>query len=318
MKNNFIRFIVVLFVGAYSALAGVTSGFAFLNTDYSPRSAAMGSAFITMSNDLNAIAINPAGLAKVEGRPFIFNYANYLLDINGGQAAYSFVAPYLKRVAVAVRYMNYGQFEETDQNALPTGKSFSANDFALELFQAGDLGNGFLYGVGLSYAYSQIENYNAQAITFSFGLHYTVPFQKNLYVAATLRNLGWNVESYGGLKESVPTTFNLGVSKKLEHLPLEISVMLHGLNRAADQWYDRLKRFSAGGELTLSPHLRLRLGYSHALHQDLETSSTAQTNFGGISGGLSIYWKAFRFDYAYSNFSDLGNIHRFGISGSIH
>lgn len=318
MKNNIISAATVILLSAAFLFAGITSGFEFLNTDFSPRSSAMASAFITMRGDLNALSVNPAGLADVQGRPFFFNYTKYLLDINGGQAAYSFKAPYLDRVAVAVSYMNYGNFEETDQYAVPTGQTFSANDFALELAQAGPLGEGFNYGIGLKYAYSKIENYSAQALAFDFGLSYSIPFQKNLHLGITLLNLGWNVKTYNGIHESLPTALNVGISKRLEHLPLELSVMLRGLNQDSENWYDRVKRFSAGGELTLSSHLRVRLGYNHTLHQDLETNSTAQSNFGGVSGGLSIYWKSFRFDYAYSNFSDLGNVHRFGISGLLH
>jgi hypothetical protein len=311
-------FILIISFGVSNAFAGLTSGFSFLSTDFSPRSAAMGSAFITMRGDLNTLNLNPAGLVSVKGKPFLFNYTNYLLDINGGQAAYSFIAPYLQRVAVAVSYMDYGDFKATDQYATPTGESFSAHDFALTLTQAGNLDRYFSYGVSAKYAFSQIENYTAQALAFDFGLQYAAPFENDLFFAVTLLNTGWNVKRYSNVKESLPTMLNVGVSKKLAHLPLEVSVMLRGLNQDSGEWYDRLKRFSAGGELTLSKHLRLRLGYNHSLHQDLETSATAQGNFGGVSGGMAIYWKSFRFDYAYSNLQDLGSVHRFGISGYIH
>ncbi len=310
--------LLMIMINVPTAFAGLTSGFSFLSTDFSPRSAAMGSAFMTMRGDLNTININPAGLVSVDGKRFFFNYTNYLLDINGGQAAYSFNAPYLHRVAVAVTYMDYGNFEATDQYAVPTGESFSAHDFALTLTQAGNLDSHFSYGVSAKYAFSQIEKYSAQAIAFDFGLQYAAPFEKDLYFAVTLLNTGWNVKKYGNVKEPLPNMLNIGVSKKLAHLPLEVSVMLRGLNQDSKEWYDRFKRFSAGGELTLSKHLRLRLGYNHTLHQDLETGSTSQGNFGGVSGGLAIYWKSFRFDYAYSNLQDLGSIHRFGVSGSIH
>ena len=312
-----VLFMIIPLLQPSLSFAGLTSGFSFLNTDFAPRSAAMGSAFITMRGDLNTLGLNPAGLASVGDRSFIFNYTHYLLDINGGQAAYSFTAPYLKRVGVAVTYMDYGSFEATDQYAVPTGATFTAHDFALTLSQAGHLDKHFSYGVSLKYAFSQIEEYTAQAVAFDFGLLYAVPFQKDLYWAVTLLNTGWNVKKYGSIKEPLPTTLNVGFSKKLAHLPLEISVMWHGLNRDSEKWFNRFERFSAGGELTLSKHLRLRLGYNHTLHQDLETNSTAQGNFGGVSGGLAIYWKSFRFDYAFSNMQDLGNIHRFGISGRI-
>ncbi len=316
--KSFLLFTGILFAGASSVFAGLTSGFSFLNTDFSPRSAAMASAFMTMRGDLNTLNMNPAGLASVKGKPFFFNYTNYLLDINGGQAGYSFVAPYLQRVAVSISYMDYGNFETTDQYAVPTGETFSAHDFALMVTQAGYLDAHFSYGVSVKYAFSQIENYNAQAVGFDFGLQYAAPFEKDLYFAVTFLNTGWNIKRFGSTKESLPTTLNVGVSKRLAHLPLEVSAVLRGLNLDSDEWYNRFERFSVGGELMLSKHLRLRLGYNHSLHQDLDTGASAQGNFGGVSGGVSIYVRSLRFDYAYSNLQDLGNIHRFGISGSIH
>ncbi len=318
MKIKTLFFIIMLCYSVSYAQTGLSSGFEFLNTDFSPRTSAMGTAFITMRGDLNGISVNPAGLAYIKDRQFFFNYSDYLLDINGGQAGYSTEVPYLKRVGLAITYMDYGQFDETDQYAVSTGKTFSAYDFALTLSQAGDLDPHFSYGVSAKYVYSKIERYSASALALDFGLIYAAPFEQDLYFAATLLNVGWNISYYDKIREPLPTSFNIGFSKKLAHLPLEVSLNLQNLNQRADRWYDRLKRFSAGGEFSLSRYLHLRIGYSNAQHQSLQINSASQSSFGGVSGGLSIFWKEFRIDYSYSNFSDLGNVHRFGFSGSIH
>ncbi len=319
MKKNKLLVQILLAFSLWLPLqASQTYGFEFLRTDFSPRMAGMGGAFLTMRGDLNGLSRNPAGLAALTNQQFVFNYANYLLDINGGQASFSTEVPYLKRIAVSVVYMDYGNFEETDQYAVSTGQTFSASDFALALTQAGHLDASFSYGITSKLVYSSIQNYNATALLFDFGLLYKAGFEKDLYFAVTLTNLGWNLDTYAGTKSPLPTSLNVGFSKKLAHLPLEVSAQLYDLNRSSANWYDRFKRFSAGGEFRLSEHLHLRFGYNHEQHQSLQTESASQGNFGGISAGVGLFWKNFRFDYAFTNFEYLGTVHRIGISGKLH
>lgn len=305
---------VVLFAGNYT-----TSAFEFMRTDFNPRSAAMGNAFIALRGDISGLQLNPAGLAYLEQRQYFFNGTNYLLDIYGGSAGYAQRFTRLGVIALGINYMDYGNFNETDEYALESGKSFSANDFALTLGLSDKLDEQFSYGVNVKYAFSQIHDYNASAIALDLGLIYAAPFEPDLYVAFSVNNIGSNFEYYGATKEALPLNMRFGVTKKLAHLPLEIGASLNDLNVEADRWSDRLKRFAIGGEFRLSEMLRLRLGYNNDLRSSLEmtTTSTNSSKFSGLSGGVGIYWKNFRFDYSFSNFSALGSIHRFGLAGWI-
>ncbi len=321
MKNKWLARVLVVLSFGYQLHAGNTAGFEFLRTDFSARSAALGSAFLTVRGDLNGLSLNPAGLAFLEDRQFVFNYTNYLIDINGGMAAYSQQVPYLKRAAISVTYMDYGQFDETDQFAVNTGRTFTANDFALAITQADHLDEQFSYGISTRLAYSKIDDYTAAAWLFDFGLIYKATFQSELYFAASLQNLGWQLDSYSessNIKEPMPTSLNVGVSKKLAHLPLEISFRLQKLNQHSENWYDRFKRFSVGGEFRFSDHFHLRLGYNNEQHESLQSDVSTQGKFAGFSAGVGLFVKQFRIDYAFSNFEFLGNVHRFGISGSLN
>ena len=90
---------------------------------------------------------------------------------------------------------------------------------------------------------------------------------------------------------------------------------LRDLNIESNTIWERFKRAALGGEFKVSEVLRLRLGYNYDLNQSLET--TADNKFGGVSAGVGIFWKKYRFDYSYSNFNFLGNVHRFGIWGTL-
>ncbi len=298
------------------AVNGLTSAFPFLQTDFNPRTAGASNAFTTLRGDIGSIHVNPAGMAYAEGRRYVANYTSYLLDISGGYVAYGQRLPFFDGYLTgAITYVDYGNFKATDEYAQETG-SFSANDVALSVSLGSHLSEQFSYGVTLKYAFSKIENVNASAVAFDFGLLYKAPFQEDLYFGFALQNVGQMVSYYNSTKESLPLSMRLGVSKQLAHLPLEISLSLTDINIDAENEIDRLKRFSIGGEFRLSESLRLRLGYDNKLHQDLSTLQ--ESEFGGLSGGLGIEFGDIRFDYAYSNYTLLGNTHRFGLQGSIN
>ncbi|MEE9117119.1 MAG: hypothetical protein V3U02_00815 [Calditrichia bacterium] len=104
------------------------------------------------------------------------------------------------------------------------------------------------------------------------------------------------------------------MAKKLKHLPLEINATLNDLNVSEPDFWDRIAKFSIGGEFTLSQLIRLRLGYENEIHHDLDTGQGS--GFAGLSMGFGLYWKDYRFDYGYSSYGDLGGTHLFGIFGT--
>jgi len=306
-------FILSRFVYAADPL---TSSFDFLRVDFNPRTAAMGNAFTTLRGDVASIAVNPAGMAYSTDKHYSFNYTNYLLDVNGGMAAYSQKFENIGILSAAIIYIDYGDFKETNTSAVETGATFGANDIALMVGWADKFEKNFSYGVNVKYVFSKIQDYTASAFALDFGLIWEASFEKDLFFAFSLQNVGSNVEYYDKVKEDLPLSMRLGASKILEHLPLEISASITDLNLDADSFADRLSRFSVGGEFRLSETLRLRLGYDNRLHRDLK--AIEENEFGGLSGGLGIYIGDFRFDYSYSNYNLIGNTHRFGIRGSIN
>jgi hypothetical protein len=267
------------------------------------------------TNDVSAMYVNPAGLSYIEQDQYAISYTNHILDINGGMAAFAHNFPKYGVLSVGILYMDYGDFEETDDNAQPLGRQFGANDFALGFGIANHLDEHFSYGVNMKYVFSKLESYNSSAIAFDFGIHWAVPYTDNLSASVTLMNIGRQFDYYKDRKETLPINFRMGVSKKLEHLPLEVALSLNDLSTDANDAFDLIKRFSVGGEFTLSEKLRLRLGYDNDMHGDVE--STDDFRFGGISAGFGVYIKSFRIDYAYSNYGALRGISRFGLFGTL-
>jgi hypothetical protein len=296
--------------------ASGTSGFEFLRTDFSPRSSAMAGSYVAMRSDVNGLFHNPAGLAYSGERQFMVNYMDYLLDIKGGSIGFSQQVENIGRLSGAIIYFDYGSFDETDDFAVSTGRSFGASDLAFAVSLSDYLEDRFTYGVTLKYVHSTIDVYSASAFALDFGLIYEAPFQDDLYLGFSMLNVGSALSAFQSTDESLPLSINFGVSKKLEHLPLVLNVSIKNINENENTILDRIEKFSIGGEFTLSSKLRLRLGYDNNLHKDLETSNGA--GFSGVSLGLGfVIWDSFRFDYGYSSMGDLGGLNRIGFSGTL-
>ena len=292
-----------------------TSGFEFLRTEFSPRAASMGRAFVAMRGDLNGLYHNPAGMSFSNQDQFSVNYTDYLLDFGGGFAAYSHRLSGLGQLSGSIIWLNYGDFEETDEFAQKTGRTYSAYDLAFAVSYADILEDYFSYGVTVKYVHSKIDLFSADALAFDFGLLYTAPFEDNLFFGLSLLNVGKPLNAFVETKESLPLSLRLGVAKKLEHLPLELNVTLNDINVNEPTFWDRLAKFSIGGEFTLSEVVRLRLGYENEIHHDLIDTDTG-SRFAGVSIGFGLFWNIYRFDYGYSDYGDLGGTHRLGIYGA--
>ncbi len=315
MKKLFLPLLLLLGAPLWAGTP-ITRSFEFLRTDFYPRTVATGGAFVTFSGDVGTLLFNPAGMALSTKQHYAFALNKYLLDINGGLAAYTRRVEGLGVVSALVSYMNYGEFKETNTFARETGNTFSANDVSFNVSLSDMLGEGLSYGVTLKYIFSQIESYNASSVALDFGLLWQVPYDEGIRLGFAVTNLGSNFEYYGSVQERLPLDMRLGFSKKLAHLPLTIALSLIHLADPVDNFSEYFKRFAVGGEFTLSEILRFRLGYDHALNRDLNDELRG-TRFGGVSGGLGLYYKNFRFDYAYSDYDLLGGTHRLSLTGTL-
>ena len=306
--------LLAVFTCVTGSFAGeATSAFEFLRTDFNPRTAAMGNAYTTARGDVGSILINPAGVAFNQTNQYMFNFTNYLLDINGGMLAYSHEIENIGVISGSIVYMDYGSFKETNEFGKEIG-DFSSADLELVVSWADQFEKGFSYGINLKYIFSQIQDFNASAIALDLGLIWDAPFQEDLFFGLAIQNIGSNIEKYIKTQEDLPFNIRFGVSKKLAHLPLEISVSNTEVNNVSS-FSDFFDRLSLGGEFTISESVRLRIGYDNRLHSDLKARE--ESDFGGLSGGIGINVDTFRFDYSYSNYNLLGNTHRFGFSGSL-
>jgi hypothetical protein len=298
-----------------SFLLSANSGYAqnvyeFLRLDMSARSGALGGAYVTNNDDPDVIFYNPAGLIMLEGTPASFSFLKHLLDINLASISFSSDIDRNGRFGAAVRYANYGSFIRADDFGATHGE-FGASDVEILAGFAGRMDDNFYYGSNVKFIYSGIESYSSTALALDLGLHYTIPDQM-INFGLAVRNIGGQLSSYLNTKESLPLDVAIGVSKRLEHLPLRVSLSFAKLNEDRDEFMQRFSAFSFGAEFNLSNALALRLGYDNEKRNELKIGTFA--GIAGFSAGLGVNITDYNFSYGFSSMGLVGALHRITVA----
>lgn len=282
----------------------------FLRIDMSARAASLGGTFVSNHDDPNIIFYNPAGINLLTESPISFSFVKHVLDINLASLSYSTEFENIGRFGGAIKYINYGTFVRATEDGMREGE-FGAGDVAFILGYANSLDLNFNYGANIKFIYSKIDDRNSTGIAFDLGLNYFVP-EQDLSVGFAAMNIGSQISSYYEEKEQLPLDIIVGVSKKLQHLPLRLSLDFHKLNAERDDFVQRFKAFSVGAEFTLSKVLRLRFGYDNEKRSDLKIGTSA--GIAGFNAGLGALVSNYTFDYGFSSLGAIGALHRVTIS----
>jgi len=285
----------------------------FLRLDGSARAGALGGSFVSNNDDADVIFYNPAGIKLLDGNPASFSFVKHLMDINLATLSYSTEYEDIGRFGAAIKYINYGSFDEADEFGNRTGE-FSAGEFAFVLGYANQLDENFYYGANAKFIYSGIADRSSTAMAVDLGLHYAIP-DKNWSFGFAVLNIGGQLSSYYETKEDLPLDIAIGVSKKLENLPLRLSVDFHKLNQDRDDFTQRFKAFTVGAEFTLSKVMKLRFGYDNERRSEFKIGTTA--GIAGFNAGLGVRISDYQFDYGYSSLGLVGGLHRISISTSL-
>jgi hypothetical protein len=306
---------LILSLIIFGGLSYSQNTYDFLRVDGSARAGALGGSFVSNNDDADVIFYNPAGVDLLEGNPASFSFVKHLMDINLATLSYSTEFEDIGRFGAAIKYINYGNFEEADDFGNRTGE-FSANEMAFVIGYANNLEENFYYGVNAKFIYSGIADRSSTAMAVDLGLHYAIP-DNNWNFGFAVLNLGGQLSKYYETSEAedLPLDVVIGLSKRLENLPLRLSVDFHKLNEERDDFIEKFKAFTVGAEFTLSKVLKLRLGYDNERRSEFKIGTTA--GVAGFNAGLGVKISDYQFDYGYSSLGLVGGLHRIGISTSL-
>jgi len=286
----------------------------FLKLDVGARPAALGGSYITGTNDINSIFYNPAALSTLTSKQASIGFFKYLLDINSGNISFGQRYKDAGYFGAGIRYINYGSFDGYNEQSVSTG-TFSANDLALSLGYSNVYANNFHYGVNLKFIYSKIGEFSSTALAADLGLLYNIK-ETNWDFGLSLLNAGFQLTEYGATTEDLPLDLSIGISKKLEHLPLRVYLEFADLTADTDNFFDNFQNLSIGGDFSLSDYINFRIGYNNAQRQDLETGSSL--GIAGFSTGLGVkFLDDYTLDYAFNSLGNVGSTQRLDLNINI-
>ncbi|MBL7806510.1 MAG: type IX secretion system protein PorQ [Saprospiraceae bacterium] len=318
--------------------------FSYLTLPQSARVTGLGGAQIAVRDDDPVFAIaNPGALNQSMSGKVAFNHNFFLGGIQHGYVSY---AQHLKKWGFTVhggmQYLSYGEIKRADEYGDVQG-TVKAGETAFTLGGAKPLSEKFSLGLNVRMAFSRLDIYRSSALMADAGLIYADTANR-LTMGLVIKNAGTQLSSYADLKETLPFDIQLGLSKRLEHLPFRFSIIAHHLHQwdiryndpnlqdddvllfgddqpaenkttaAIDNFFRHLI-FSGEFLLGKNEGFRLRLGYNHLLKRELSVNN--YRSLAGFSGGLGVKIKRFRVDFGYGAYHIAGGVAHLGIGTSL-
>jgi len=308
---------------ALNATASSRSGFPLMMEITDARSLALGGANLSDNSRVLSVQVNPASCADGDRRVQA-TYANHPADIWSGRVMASYP---LKRLTVGLFLgsYGYGSMERSAVGSGLTGSSFDGSEQLLGGFVAGNVLPGLNWGVTCKVGWWKIDDASAKAGAVDLGLTYDTGWE-GLKLGAAARNLGSQWSSTSGFESPLSREFAVGGARRLRHLPLTINAALHfRRNGEGDYKAEFLPgdpgiAFAAGGEFEIQPNgvrkpLYLRIGY-RSIGQGLRVGHGGDA-IAGFAFGLGLEVKRIGFDYTFAPMGAMGDVHRFGVSGTL-
>ncbi len=325
--NRVFCLLITLISALYSQNPNLgTAGAQFLQIPIGAKNAALGSAVVGSVDDATAIFWNPAGIANVNSISIHFSFFNWFkfFDINAFAVAKNFGD--LGTLGTSILVMNMDRMEiTTELEPNGTGRYFDAQDMAIGLSYARFMTDRFRFGLSIKYIYQRIWNETANGIAFDIGTQYTLDFN-NLTIAMAMTNFGPDLNMSG---EDLNVIHDRNKNFPLERLtparlatddyplPLHFQVGIamdlyksefvkSKIGIDASHPNDNNERLHFGTEITFFDLISLRGGYKYNYDDEDFTFGT------GIKTVFSDY--KFSFDYSFSAFKILPNVHRISLN----
>ena len=227
----------------------------------------------------NSRSANPANLSL--SRSFSTSFVLYPAGIQAQSV--SLLIPQSNRlITVAINHISYGTFKGYDENAIPTN-NYSSSDTWMRLGYSRLSKNlPISYGISNQLYFSKLGQYSSTIFYLSLGAIWNIKKYKT-NIGLSIDDISINISPINNVTEKSPLRYNIGVSKKLEYLPLKISVDYLSINNKKN------KDYFISGIFSLPKNLSFIWGTStRKLSQNIK-ESVIKTILG--SSGVGINYK---------------------------
>lgn len=335
MKKVMISLICLLVFVAFNIFSqgvtkvGITAS-PFLLIDPTPRATAMGSAYVSVANDVSAMYWNPAGIASIPSFDAMFVNSMWLAEMPFNFAAVAMSMGDAGTVGISTVFLNSGKMERTTVTSPDgTGEFFDAGDYAIGLSYARYLTDQFSIGFNAKYISQRIYHCNATGFALDIGVLFDTKFS-GLKLGMSISNFGTKMRLDGRdlivpvdvdpassgnnpsvnallqtMEYDLPLFFRFGLSmdilKGLYNSNLILSVDALHPN-------DDVEYINIGGEYSFSNIVFLRAGWKELFKKDSDQSVTFGAGLKYDFGGTIVYC-----DFSYLYFHRLGDRKMFSI-----
>jgi hypothetical protein len=311
------------------AQIGGTNSYSILNLKHNARNAALGMDFLpSFCDDIGVAISNPSGISPLNHGNISLSYTNFFGDINQASIATAYNTKNIGTFALGLQYLNYGNFDMTEENGDVTGR-FTAADYVFILSWNKMLDSNIYIGANLKPVFCQYESYSSSAIAIDLGVSYQSD-DRTWALSFLARNMGTQITRFALADATLPFELQLTASKKLAHAPFVVYLGLNNLqkwnireedplnprdevdlsgnvtkeNKFAGFTDNLFRHVQAGVEFVPSQHFYIALGYSWK--QNREMNLTDAFSIAGLSYGFGINYRQFRIAYSRCEY------HRYG------
>ncbi len=332
MKHLF-GFLTFFYFTNFFAQVGGASVYQFLNLSSSARQIALGGETLTIMDDVNQPIWNPSVINSEMDNKISVNYSSFLAGVNIGSVSY---AKTLSRrfgtLHASIKYLDYGSMIAANEFGVETG-NFSANDIAISVGYAYSIPrSNIAIGANLKLINATISNFTSFGTAIDFAILYYSECQP-LSMSLVVRNLGTQLKSFNGVQEKMPLKVALGVSYRLQYVPIKWYGTLDNLQQwdisvanPSNQTVDlegnvtkedinflnnMFRHIIVGAELFPDNLINIRAGYNFKRARELALQNVR--TFSGVSLGFGVKMNKFKFNYAYSKFHAAANASTFSL-----
>lgn len=298
---------ILLLIPMTTMAQGGESAFNFLRLPYSSRAAGLGGNNISIVDDDLSISMhNPALLINASDKTIDLSFMTYMSGSKVAGAAFNKTFGNRSAGAIAARYVDYGKFDGYTPDNIFTG-TFRAMDIELSLMYCYLLSEHWSGGVSGKFIYSQYESLNSLAIGVDLGLNYYNP-DIDFSASLTFKNLGGQVMTFEEKNEIMPIDIQLGLTKRLGHSPILLSVTLTDLHRwKATDFYNAdgskdnfgellLKHIVLGADVLIGDNFYASVGYNYRISKEQSTGK----GLTGFSLGAGLHINKVKFGASFS------------------
>ena len=282
---------------------------------------------------------NPATLDVRNNNSFFFNYTPLSGKIQNSVAGFSHSFKKLGNFGLGIQYLDYGVFENTDENGYDLGETFYGKDFTVTAGYSNKLTEKINYGASVKYVHSVIEDYIADGFAMDAGMVFQ-DTTKGITIGLAIKNAGVVVKDFTETSASkLPFDVQAGISKKLIHTPFTLFLNLHDLNQFDIRYpkveaqqqlivdstelkvkkytFDKIARHAnLGLQIDAGKFLRINVGYNHQRRKEM--AFEIRKGLSGFSFGFQLAVKKINFGYSYSVYNISGGQNNLSLSFNIN